>query len=170
MNLPNDTLQHTLSQLVGLYRQLLDIVRAEREALTQADKKGIQDAAFAKEAMLQALQAAERARTSAVAEIAVAWMRPVAELTLGAIIREIEPHDAKRAEQLRSSLNALVLLVQRVQEQNEYNGALIERSLENIQVMKGNILGAADPSAQTYTPQGQKSAAGQQARLISQEA
>lgn len=159
-----------LSKLVGLHRQLLETLRQEREALVNADKKEIQTAAFAKEATLHAIHAAERERVQATAEIALQWKMPLQELTLTRIIQELEPTQPKQAEQLRSAFNALTILIERVREANHYNGALLERALENILVMKNNVLGESMPKTQTYTQAGQKSGVSQQARLISKEA
>ena len=165
-----DALTAVLQKLVGLHRQLLEVVRAEREALVQADRKGIEDAFLAKEGLCQEIQRCESDRVTAVGALALRFNRPASELSLREIIKELEPTEAQKAEQLRSLFNALTVLVDRVRVQNASNGDLLARSIEHVKNMKDNILGAREPENQTYTARGQKSTGTQQARFLSQEA
>jgi flagellar biosynthesis/type III secretory pathway chaperone len=167
---PIQRLHEALQKLIGLHRQLLDSVRLEREALTAASLKDIQDATFAKQALIEAIRQAETERLRATGELAIAWKRPVKDLTLGEIVIAVQGRDAKTAETLRSSLNALNLLIKRIREQNDDNRGLVERSLEHVHQMKRNVLGEAVPNTGTYTQQGQKNPATGGARLISKEA
>ena len=134
----------------------MDIVRMEREALVQADVRGIQEATVAKQAMIEGIQRAETERLKALSELAVLWKRPMRDLTLPAIIVTIQSLDPKFTEQLRSAYNALTILIKRITESNKDNQVLVERSLENIHHMKQNILGESVPKASTYTQNGQK--------------
>jgi flagellar biosynthesis/type III secretory pathway chaperone len=75
------------------------------------------------------------------------------------------------SNQLQTDLNSLVILVERIQNQNRVNGALVEESLKHIHNMKKNIFGEVSP-AKTYNQQGQKnqySAGAGGPRLISKE-
>lgn len=170
-NRPLDLIYQSLQKLTGLHRQLMDIVRMEREALTQADVRGIQEASVSKQAMIEGIQRAETDRLKALSELAVAWKKPMRELTLPNIIVAIQTIDPKAAEQLRSAHNALTILIRRISESNKDNQALVERSLENIHNMKRNILGESAPKAGTYSQSGQKvnQAAGGP-RFVSKEA
>lgn len=165
-----EKLQAALSHLIGLHRQLLETLRQEREALTSANKSGIEECAFAKDACLQAIAQAERERGMIVAELSIEWKRPLSQMTLNWILTETEPTQPAVASALRSQLNALVILIERVQEQNQYNGALIEKALAHLDAMKSNVFQNDAPQAQTYTPQGSRALAPSQSRLISQEA
>jgi flagellar biosynthesis/type III secretory pathway chaperone len=167
---PIQKLQESLQRLLGLHRQLLDCVRMEREALTAASLKDIQEATYAKQALVEAINQAETDRLRATGELAILWKRPVKELTLGEIVVAIQGRDPKSAEALRSSLNALTLLIKRIREQNDDNRGLVERSLEHVHEMKRNVLGEAKPNTGTYTQQGQKNPSTSGARLISKEA
>lgn len=159
----------TLQKLIGLHRQLLENVRAEHQALVNADVKAIQEATFAKQALIEQIQGAESARLKAMVELSQVWKKPLKDLTLGAIAIEIQGRDAKGAEQLRSSLNALTILIKRVSDQNTANRALVDRSLENIHEMKKNVLGEATPKSEVYTQKGQRAPGSGGARLISKE-
>jgi flagellar biosynthesis/type III secretory pathway chaperone len=160
----------TLQKLVGLHRQLLDTVRSERSALTNADLKGIQDATYAKEALIEAIRSAETERVKATAQFAVELRRPFNEMTLPNIVIHVQGKDLKQAEQFRTVFNTLTTLIQHIRDQNEDNRLLVERSLEHVNNMKRNVLGESAPQAATYTSQGQRSHNAGNSRLLSQEA
>jgi hypothetical protein len=160
----------SLQRLIGLHRQLLDVCRVEREALVQAELKQIQDVTFTKQELVEAIRKTESERIQQVADLAMAWKKPVRELSLSNLIVLIQGQDAKGAEQFRSALNALTVLIQRITEQNNDNKALVERSLCNVNEMKRNVLGEAVPKSNTYTAHGQRAGVTGGARLFSQEA
>jgi hypothetical protein len=161
-----------LQKLLGLHRQLMDTVRLEKEALVAADLKGIQETTLAKEAILQAVRHAESERLAAAAALAMAWKKPLRELTLPAIVIAIQGRDGRSAELLRSTHNALRILIERIVEMNAENRVLVESSLGHVEKMKKNVLGEAVPAADVYTSQGQRTAGSAAAapRLISREA
>ena len=159
----------TLQKLIGFHRQLLETVRMEHEALVQADIRKIEDAVFAKQALIEAIQRAEVERMKALSELAMAWKKPVSELTLNNIVIIIQGQDIKFAEQFRSSLNALNLLIKRVSEQNKGNSVLVDKSLENIHAMKKNVLGESAPRTDVYNQKGCRSTGQPSSRLISKE-
>ena len=165
-----EQLYQNLQKLVGLHRQLLDVVRVERQALVDAELRAIEEATFAKQALIESLQRAETERMRTVAELSLAWKRPLGELTLNAIILRVQGDDLKAADQLRSVYNALAILIKRVTEQNEDNKALVTKSLEHLQQMKFNVLGDTTPKSNTYNQQGKKAHGTGASRLISQEA
>mgnify|MGYP001570559688 FL=1 len=170
MEKPLNEIYQFLQKLIGHYRQLMDFVRAEREALVQADIKGIHEALAGKEALLQLIQQTEKERMQVVAELALLWKKPLRDLTLTAIIHHVQGTDLKRAEQLRSVHTTLNMMIQRVRENNEDNRAFVEKSLVHIGEMKRNVLGEAVPRADTYNPQGQRSANTGSSRLVNREA
>ncbi len=165
-----EPLHQSLQKLIGFHRQLLDTVRLEREALIEAQTKSVQEVTLAKHALLISIQQEEVTRLKHVAAIALVWKRPLKELTLPNLIIAIQVKDPKASEQFRSSFNALTLLIQRITEQNDYNKALVERSLEHVNEMKRNVLGEGVPRSNTYTAQGQRIAQTGGARMISKEA
>jgi hypothetical protein len=148
----------------------MDVVRAEREALVAADLKGIEEATYSKQALVEAIRQAESERIKHTGELALLWKKPLRELTLPAIAIQIQTSHPKVAEQLRSAYNALTILIKRISEQNQDNSALVQSSLAHIHEMKKNILGESVPKSNTYNPKGQKASGVSGARLISKEA
>ncbi len=158
-----------LQKLIGLHRLLLENVRKEREALTNAELSAIQEITHAKEGLIESIRQEESKRLKYTGDLAIAWKRPLRELTLPNIIIAIQGNDPKSAELLRSGYNALSFLIQRIDEQNKSNQTLVETSLNHIQNMKNNVLGESMPRSNTYTQQGQKAVGVSGARLISKE-
>jgi hypothetical protein len=156
-----------LQKLTGLHRQLLDTVRIERDALVSADLKAIQEVTNAKTVLVEHVRQHESLRLRLIGALAAEWKIPAAEMTLQRMIIQVQGTDQKSAEQFRSALNALTLLIR---EQNEDNRVLVETSLDHVNTMKRNVLGEAQPRSNTYNKTGQSQAPASDARLISQEA
>jgi hypothetical protein len=162
-------LYQALQKLIGLHRQLLDTVRLERDALIQADLKDIQEATFAKQALIEAIRQTEAGRVAALEEIAGLWKVPPATLTLSELIIRIQGTDLKTAEVLRSALNTLTILVKRVSDQNDENRRLVEGFLNHLNEMKRNVMGESAPRADVYNQSGRRAPQPGGARLISRE-
>ena len=160
----------TLQKLIGFHRQLREAVQAERAALVSADIPAIQEAVSLKQGLIEEIRRAEAQRVKATSELASLWRKDSSELTLPKLIIIVQGKDLKFAEQLRSSLNAITVLINHITEQNESNRALVERSLEHVHEMKKNVLGESVPKSTTYTQQGQRSSGMQGARILSKEA
>ena len=159
-----------LQKLIGLHRQLHEVCRNERDALVAADVKQVQEFTHAKELVIETIRHEEAKRLRLTAEIALEMKRPMAELTLSNLIMDVEPVQPKLAEQLRSAMNALVILIERASKLNQSNLEFIERSLGHVHNMKKNVLGEAVPRSETYGAHGQKLPHTSGARLISKEA
>jgi hypothetical protein len=162
-------IQQALQKLIGLHRQLLETVRMEHDALVQADVKGVEEAVFAKQALIAGIRQAEAERIRALAELALALKKPLKDLGLTQLIIEVQGRDPRTAEQLRSAFNALTILIKRATEQNGENRALVERSLEHVNAMKKNVLGEARPNTAVYDQKGQRSTGQGGSRLLSKE-
>lgn len=160
----------TLQKLIGYHRQLREAVKAEREALVAADVGAIQETVSMKQGLIEEIRRAEAMRLKATSELASIWKKDPAELTLSKLIIIVQGKDLKFAEQLRSALNAITVLISHITEQNDSNRALVERSLEHVHEMKKNVLGETVPKSTTYTQQGQRSSGMQGARILSKEA
>lgn len=167
-------LLNVLQKLTGLHKELLEVVRSERQSLVDADLKSLQESVFRKEALIETIRLAESRRAQLVEKIAfdIGWRKPAAELPLSKIIVHVQGDEPRLAEQLRSALNALKVMVERIQEQNGGNRELVARSLRHIESMKRNVLGDAAPAQATYTQQGTKAGVSNAgpSRLISREA
>ncbi len=164
-------IHQSMQTMIGLHRQLLELVRQEREALTQADLQGVQQATYAKEALIEQIRAEESRRAKPLAGLALALRKPVADLSLNQLIILVQGTQSRQAEALRVAYQALQVLTGRIIEQNDYNRGLIERSLEHVQQMKHNVLGESVPASNSYGSHGQRvNRATSGARLLSQEA
>ncbi|MBY0469820.1 flagellar protein FlgN [bacterium] len=159
-----------LQKQIGFHRQLLETIRMEKEALVNADLSGIQEATYAKEALVEGIKQQEAERIKTSTELALVFKKPLRELTLTGIILEVQGWDLKMADTLRSAQNTLALLAQRISDQNKYNKDLVEKSLGHVQEMKKNVLGESTPRSDTYSQSGQKVNATPSSRLISKEA
>ncbi len=157
-----DRLLDLLQKQVGFHRQLLDALRMEHSALAEADIKALQEAVSAKQVALEAIRLAEVERLREPGEFA--------GLTLGQIAIAIQGKDPKGAEQLRGAMNALTILIERAQEHNEENRALVERALGHVYEMKKNALRDSSPKSETYSQQGQRISSHGSSRLLSREA
>lgn len=164
-------LHSVLQELIGLHRQLLDVVRQENEALVQADTKATFEAVATKEALLHWIQQAERNRQSAVYRLAQNQGKINVQSSLREIINSYQKDHAEFARALESDLSALVVLVDRVQKQNRTNASLVEQSIKHVTQMRNNILKETPEQGKTYTAQGQASVAGAgHSKLVSREA
>lgn len=167
---PVSKIHHSLQKLVGMHRQLLDVVRAEKEALTEANLRAIQETTGAKQILIENIKAEEIVRQGHVVELAMMLKRPISSLTLLEIAIAVQGEDPKGADQLRSTFNALTILIKRVTEANDANAEHVNRSLTHIREMKRNVLGDATEKSNTYTQQGTRSAAAGASRLIERKA
>jgi flagellar biosynthesis/type III secretory pathway chaperone len=129
-------LEAVLEDEVKIYRTLLDTVRREKELIVEANVEELNQSNQAKENMILKLRGLERIREKAARDLA---------LTVGAnaerprlleiAVKLLDPEASK----LRSIHATLELLIGRIREFNEANGALIESSLRTINGALGVI-------------------------------
>lgn len=170
-NLSNK-LHESLQDLIGLHRQLHDVVKSENDAIAGADIKATYEAAAAKEALIHWIHQSEMNRQTVVYAIAHEQNLESKTPTLRELILHFQPIDMEVSNRLQSDLNVLIVLVERIKKQNELNGKLVAASLQHINNMKKNIFGETTHQARTYNQQGQKNAASANEhgpRLISRE-
>jgi flagellar biosynthesis/type III secretory pathway chaperone len=166
------SLHETLQDLIGLHRQLYEVVKSENEAITQADVKATYEAASAKEALIHWIHQAELSRQAVVRTWCEAESIAAPDATLRNLILREQGRNPGLADRLQADLSALLVLVERIKKQNELNGSLVNESLKHIQNMKQNIFGETNPKAATYNQSGQRNAGSTNAhgpRLISKE-
>jgi flagellar biosynthesis/type III secretory pathway chaperone len=168
----SDKLHQSLHDLIGLHRQLYDVVKSENDAIANADVKATYEAAAAKEALIHWIHQAEMSRQSVVFAISQQENFETKTPSLRELILHFQASDIEASNRLQSDLNVLVLLVERIKKQNEANGSLVAASLKHIDNMKRNIFGETTHQARTYNQQGQKNTASANEhgpRLISRE-
>jgi len=168
----SDKLHDSLQELIGLHRQLYEVVKNENEAISQADVKATYESAAAKEALIHWIHQAELNRQTVV--YALSQEEGISDVTptLRELILHFQTRDIDVSNRLQTDLNILVVLVDRIKKQNELNGNLVSASLKHIDQMKKNIFGETTHQARTYNQHGQKNNASSNEhgpRLISRE-
>jgi hypothetical protein len=167
-----ELLQASLQELIGLHRQLYEVVKAENEAITNADLKLTYDAAASKEAMIHWIHSAELSRQAIVYALASEEDLSSKTPSLRELILHYQTKDADLSNKLQSNLTTLLVLVDRIKKQNESNASLVNASLKHVSNMKKNIFGETTHQARTYNQHGQRNQASANAngpRLISKE-
>ncbi len=158
-----------LNRILGSHRQLLEAVRREREVLISMEMPRIQAMTHFKEGLVVEVQGLESERLKLMAGLAVELKMPEKELSLQQIILAVEPRFSHLASKLRTALNALTLIIQRIQEQNQSNEALIQNTLNHLRQMNQNVKGEATSKSSLYTQKAQRSAGFLPPQYISQE-
>lgn len=158
-----------LRELVGHYRELLEVVRFEKEALVDADLKRIHEMTQRKEYVLEVIRQAELARITESESYFAQKRIPKEKHSLSRMVQEVQATDLKAAEELSQLAATLAILIKRIQEQNQYNQQLVVRSIVHIENMKANIMGEADQKTGTYGQKGTKQGSSVAPRFVSQE-
>lgn len=148
-------LHQSLQDLIGLHRQLLDVVRQENEAVLNADSKTLFEVTASKEALLHWIMQSENQRQLVVQRLSD-QLSLDSKTTLKQMILHFQSVNPVLSSQLQTDLNALVVLVERIQLQNSQNAKLIAKSLEHVDAMRKNIFGEAQVESKTYNKSGQK--------------
>ena len=167
-----ESLHSSLQELIGLHRQLYETVKAENQAITNADLKLTYDAAAAKEALIHWIHSAEIKRELIVETLVKKEGLILPNPSLRELILHYQKPDQELSEKLQIDLSSLMVLVDRIQRQNDSNARLVESSLKHVHNMKKNLFGETTHQGRTYNQQGQRNHAGANSngpRLISKE-
>ncbi len=165
-----------IQRLVGTYRQLMDGVRLERDAIANADIKHLNEVVLNKEGVIETIRSIERERVASVNKIyLISGLRKrnlegqEQHLTFNEIIELVQGFNLPLSETLRQLHQTMQVLVGRVRDLNDYNQKLVAKSLEHIERMKRNTFGEASAGRETYTPKGQRQNPGSVPRFVSKE-
>lgn len=168
--LPNlEELIKNLRHQLALYRQLVDLLRDEKEHIVSVRLKEVREATYSKEALLDEIHREEFRRRRWVAELAPKFGLAESDLTIEIIAAKYLPLDQR--DSLLSVKAALIHMVKKAKEMNEDNRRLVQNALRDAELMKRNVLGLSGDNAQTYGPKGNMGAGprDQSARLLSKE-
>lgn len=168
---PNlEELQKNLKHQLAIYRQLVDLLREEREHIVGVRMKEMRESTYSKEALLDEAHREEFRRKAWVKEAAAFLRMRESEVTIEVIAQRMAPRD--QHESMISLKLALIHMVKKAREMNSDNQALVEAALRDTQQMKRNILGLSSDKPQTYGPKGSmdSGAREQGARFLSKEA
>lgn len=163
-------LAQNLQKQLGLHRELLENLRREHSALLNADLREIQEITYAKEIVLATLGQVERDRVAQMQKLRDGRLLKVAPQSVTEVVLAVQGEHVASAEGLRSTSQALRILIERIAKLNQENAILAKNSLEHIERMKANVLGEAQKKAETYTERGATQASStRDARLLSAE-
>jgi flagellar biosynthesis/type III secretory pathway chaperone len=150
---PNlEELQKNLKHQLTLYRQLVDVLRDEKEHLVAVRFKEIRECTYSKEALFDELQREEHRRRRWVQQAAPVIGVPEKDVTMEMIASKFGGPELY--EPLVSLKNALLVMVKKAREMNVENKRLVENALRDAQQLKRNILGLSSEQPQVYGPKG----------------
>lgn len=149
---PNlEELQLNLKHQLTLYRQLIELLREEKEHLIGARLKEIREATYSKEAIFDEIHREEFRRQRWVKQAAEFLGVAEKEITLELVASRIWPD---QFEPLVSLRNTMLHMVKKAREMNLDNKRLVEQALLDTQEMKKHILGFSSEQPQVYGPKG----------------
>lgn len=140
-----------LNRQVTLYRQMIDLVREEREHIVGLKFRELREDTYSKEAIIDEIQREDYRRVRWIASAAKVLGRDVKDITIEIIASEMA---RAHYETLMSVKNTLLVLIKKAKEMNHENKRLVEIALGDAQEMKKNILGITSDQPQTYGPKG----------------
>jgi flagellar biosynthesis/type III secretory pathway chaperone len=150
---PNlEELQKILKHQLTLYRQLVDVLRDEKEHIKAVKFKEIREATYAKEALFDEIQREEYRRRIWVRTAAPVLGVAENDVTMEMIAAKFS--GAELFEPLISLRNTLLVLVNKAREMGLENKRLVENALRDAQMLKRNILGLSSEQPQVYGPKG----------------
>jgi len=133
-------LTSSLDELIKLYRNLLDIVRKEKEALLQSQIDIIHENNKAKEGLLAKIRATDLVRERYARDLAQAVGSDAKTPRLLEIAQKMTGVGASPdADRLRQLHSILVLLIERVAEINKANAQYAENALKTLSMALGDV-------------------------------
>jgi hypothetical protein len=133
-------LNSNLDELVKLYRNLLDLVRKEKELLLQVDLNPLNESNKIKEALLLKIRATDMVRERYARELAREVGADIKNPRLLEIAQKmLNKGQAAEAERLLKIHGVLVLLIERVSEINKDNAQYTESVLKSLNLALGEV-------------------------------
>jgi flagellar biosynthesis/type III secretory pathway chaperone len=144
-------LTDVLDDEIKVYRNMLDLVRREKEVLISAQIIELEDCNKAKETMVLKIRGLERQREKAAREMGHAVGLQLENPRLLEIATKlIDPESSK----IRSIHSTMTLLIGRIKEINDANEDLIQASLKMVNGALGAIKQTLQPKS-TYAASGE---------------
>lgn len=168
---PNlEELDKNLRHQLAIYRQLVDLLREEKEHVVGVRLKELRESTYSKEALLDEAHREEFRRQKWVKEAAQFLSMSEKEITIEVIATRLA--EPAQYEGIVSLKLALVHMVRKAREMNYENRLLVESALKDAQQLKRNILGLSSDQAQVYGPKGNMGSGTREqgARFLSKEA
>lgn len=139
-----------LDDLVRIYRSLLEVVRREREILSESRLDELNDNNKTKDALLVRVRTLENSRSKLARDLAAATSTNVDQPRLLEIAANLP---IEQGNKLRNMHSVLELLIRRVSEVNKQNEELVQAALRTITGAMAAIKDGLQP-ATTYEKKG----------------
>lgn len=149
-----------LTQLLGIYRDLLNLAGQKQAALVNHNVPELEKIIAAEQQLVLRGRKTEEARQQLQAEIVDQSGNPAAEATLSQLIAIAEPEQAAQLTALQQSFDDLL---GRLKTQNELNAQLVQQGLSFIDYTV-ELLTQAGPEDATYSEHGEQD--GKQVRQL----
>jgi len=164
------TLIQILNRLILQHEKLLEIVDLEKIALSSADLAQVQKLTYEKESLIELIRLTESDRINIISQIEHIFVMAPGSLKVSDLIGKLKGSLDVEAVLLETAFDKIINLIALLSERNQYNKKFIEKSLNLINQMRGNVLKESGVRSETYTQTGQKKTGGSGTRLISKEA
>lgn len=164
-----EELQKNLRHQLTLYRQLVDLLRTEREHIVAVRLKEIRESTYSKEALLDEIQREEFRRMRWVKQAAQFLGIAEKEITMETVAARVG--GPEQYEAMFSLKQTLLVMVKKARDMNQDNQQLVTSALKDAQQLKRNILGLSSEQPQVYGPKGNIGSAvrDQSARFMNKE-
>jgi len=147
-----------LYQIVGNYRDLLEIASEEEEAIALGDVSKVQDLLYSRDVLVESLKKIENHRIEATNSLMIEMNVDYSQVeTIDDLAKVFDGDDNKFSDKIRSLGVTLNHLVGKLKAANSRNQKLIEISLGHINKMRQNIYDALNGKNETYSSEGKKS-------------
>lgn len=141
----------SLEDIIGLYRQLLEVVRKERELLVAADRQGLEDNNMLKEQLLLKLKLADASRLRSATDLA----RLIGADAEAPRLQELSQKLGSPAgDKLRTQHSTLEVMIGRIVSLNKENEEYAQAALKNLNGAMGEIKETISGKS-TYEKKGQ---------------
>lgn len=141
----------SLEDIIALYRQLLDVVRKERELLVAADRMGLEENNLLKEQLLMKLKLADAGRLRAATDLARMIHADAENPRLQEISQKL---GSPSGDKLRTQHSTLEVMIHRIVSLNKENEEYAQAALKNLNGAMGEIKETISGKS-TYEKKGQ---------------
>jgi len=107
-----------LTEEIALYRKVVDLARAEKDAMVRTDIDALRTSGEEKSALVKMLKGLEKKRQAVIQKLSEDLGRPAHELTLRTLARLAEGPIADRLEAIRSDLLELTRSISDIHSRN----------------------------------------------------
>lgn len=137
-----EDLAHVLGQETERYEVLLRLLRQERGLIVKGNLRALAELVKRKETLVLELKVVQEARLALMARVSTLYGIPLVELTL---FRLADLVPAPHTTSYRGILNRLAFLAAKLVEENDWNKALLDRSVAYVRGSISLLTSAVNP-------------------------